>query len=258
MTPGSTIEDRARLLAGRYPAAADVLSFYARLAEQQRVLADRSPMRGLEDEQVLGAIPGFLDWLTQHAPASLAESASDLHRLSTGDWREWLDRAFVEELTGPTPIDSAALFVVEAVTQPFARRVARAGDAPPPPRPSEAADARCPSCGCRPVAGVLREEGHGARRALVCARCDTEWSFPRVCCPGCGEQEFAALPVYSAEQFAHVLVEACDRCRRYVKTVDLTKDGLALPAVDDLASLPLDLWARDAGYVRLRANLLRL
>jgi formate dehydrogenase maturation protein FdhE len=44
----------------------------------------------------------------------------------------------------------------------------------------------------------------------------------------------------------------------YVKTIDLTLDGQAVPVVDDVASVPLDLWARDAGYVRLRPNLLRL
>jgi FdhE protein len=104
---------------------------------------------------------------------------------------------------------------------------------------------------------VLREEGHGARRALVCVRCATEWAFPRVSCPSCGEHEFDKLPVYTADAFPHVRVEACDGCRRYVKTVDLTKDGLAIPQVDDVASLPLDLWARDRGYVRLRGNLLR-
>jgi FdhE protein len=55
-----------------------------------------------------------------------------------------------------------------------------------------------------------------------------------------------------------VRIEACDTCRTYLKTVDLSKDGLAVPLVDDLASLPLDLWARAEGYARLKANLLRL
>jgi FdhE protein len=78
-----------------------------------------------------------------------------------------------------------------------------------------------------------------------------------VCCPACGEDDFDSLPVYTADPFEHVRVEACDRCRRYLKSVDLTRDGLAIPQVDDLASLPLDLWAREQGYVRVHANLLR-
>ena len=47
------------------------------------------------------------------------------------------------------------------------------------------------------------------------------------------------------------------RCT-YVKTIDLTRDGLAVPVVDDLASVTLDLWARERGYQRLYPNLLRL
>jgi FdhE protein len=53
-------------------------------------------------------------------------------------------------------------------------------------------------------------------------------------------------------------VDACDSCRRYVKTIDLTRDGTAVPIVDDIATLTLDLWARGQGYERLRPNLLRL
>jgi formate dehydrogenase maturation protein FdhE len=53
-------------------------------------------------------------------------------------------------------------------------------------------------------------------------------------------------------------VEACDSCHSYLKTVDLTKDGHAVPVVDELATIPLDLWAADHGYQKLRTNLLGL
>jgi FdhE protein len=77
-------------------------------------------------------------------------------------------------------------------------------------------------------------------------------------CPACGQQEFDALPVYTATEFEHVRVDACDACRRYVKTIDLTKNGLAVPPVDDIATVALDLWARERGYTRLKANVLAL
>ena len=41
------------------------------------------------------------------------------------------------------------------------------------------------------------------------------------------------LAAYTAEEFAHVRVEACDSCRHYIKTVDLTKDGRAVPVYND-------------------------
>ena len=36
----------------------------------------------------------------------------------------------------------------------------------------------------------------------------------------------------------YVRVEACESCRCYLKTIDLTRNGLAVPEVDDLASIP--------------------
>ena len=113
---------------------------------------------------------------------------------------------------------------------------------------------RCPRCAGPPVAAVLREEGHGAKRFLLCALCLREWECLRIVCPACGEQEFDKLPVYTAEQFAHVRIDACDRCHHYIKTIDLTKDGLAVPCVDDIASVSLDLWARERGYTRIRTT----
>jgi FdhE protein len=248
---------RAQLLAQRYPAAGDLLSFYAQLTECQRTLLRQSSGPDDDTEPLLEAIPVFLDWLARHAPVRLAESAAHLRQLTADDWRAWFDLAFKEPPPDPSPRESATLFVAESIVQPFAERQARVVRQRDAGAVGSATPARCPVCGCAPVAGVLREEGHGARRALVCARCATEWAYPRASCPSCGEQEFDKLPVYAADAFPHVRVEACDSCRRYLKTVDLTKDGLAIPQVDDVASLPLDLWARDHGYMRLRDNLLR-
>jgi FdhE protein len=54
----------------------------------------------------------------------------------------------------------------------------------------------------------------------------------------------------------HVRVEACDTCKSYLRTIDLTKDGHAVPLVDDLAAISLTLWADERGYRRLQPNLL--
>jgi FdhE protein len=255
MTPDpiSARAARARVLAARYPAAAGVLTFYAKLAEYQSSLLDSAADTSPDEAALVAMVPPFLDWLSREAPARLAQSALDL-RSAPGDWGGRLASAFTDEGSN-VPEDAVAMFVAESIVQPWAEREAKM--LAPQSVPGAQTPARCPACGCAPVAGVLREEGHGARRTLVCARCATEWSFRRVCCPACGEDDFDSLPVYTADPFEHVRVEACDRCRRYLKSVDLTRDGLAIPQVDDLASLPLDLWAREQGYVRVHANLLR-
>lgn len=56
--------------------------------------------------------------------------------------------------------------------------------------------------------------------------------------------------------FPHLRVEACDSCRHYIKAVDLTLSGLAIPEVDELAAIPLDLWARENDYIKLQPNIL--
>jgi FdhE protein len=83
-----------------------------------------------------------------------------------------------------------------------------------------------------------------------------EWEYRRIVCPACGEEDVHKLAVYTAKEFAHVRVEACDTCHAYIKSVDLTKDGHAVPAVDELATIPLNLWAADHGYHKLQTNLL--
>jgi len=105
----------------------------------------------------------------------------------------------------------------------------------------------CPQCGARPLLGVLRPEGDGGKRFLLCSFCSQEWEFRRILCPTCGEEAESKLPVYVAEQLPHIRVEVCDTCQFYIRTVDLTKDGHAIPLVDDLAAIPLSLWAHEKG-----------
>jgi len=57
-----------------------------------------------------------------------------------------------------------------------------------------------------------------------------EWSFGRILCPACGEETVEKLAIYTANQFDHVRVEACETCHYYIKTVDLTKNGLLYPS----------------------------
>jgi FdhE protein len=153
-------------------------------------------------------------------------------------------------------LEQPTIFLVEALLQPFAEAVATSGEWAPV-APSGGA-IRCPACTGLPVVGVLREKGHGAQRSFVCGLCFTEWPTLRLMCPACGEERFDRLPVFRAGGVGAARVDACDACRAYVKTIDLTEDGEAVPLVDDLASVPLDLWARGEGYARIRPNLLRL
>ena len=113
----------------------------------------------------------------------------------------------------------------------------------------------CTFCGSKPLAGVLRPEGDGAKRSLVCSFCYTEWDYLRIACPACEESRDERMCVYIASQFEHIRVDACETCKTYIKTVDLTKNGLAIPEVDELAAIPLTLWADEQGYTKLSRNI---
>jgi len=263
---------RAQRLALEHPEAAALLRFYASLAAYQASLLkkgsgvfvarassgnkDSRPLfrQRLDTTLVLAAIPDLLSWLQQNAPPAISHEIEQLAVMDGSRWEETLD----EYLEGTQDDREGSLdtFVIEVVIQPFAEQLARSEWQPGSRLGSSGS--RCPYCGGRPVLGVLREEGHGAKRTLVCGLCLTEHDYLRGLCPACDEQRFDALPIYTADKFGHVRVDACDTCHTYLKTIDLTKDGTAVPVVDDLASVSLDLWARDRGYRRLRPNLLRL
>ena len=108
-----------------------------------------------------------------------------------------------------------------------------------------------PARECVPLAAVRRETG----RSLVCARCFDEKPAVSDACPACGR---GGLFVYSEAEFPHIRIEACGVCRTYLKAIDLGLDPDAVPEVDELAAIPLDLWAAARGYRKLTPNLFGL
>lgn len=264
---------RARTLAKENPAARAMLSFYADLAETQQSLrpladgvsrhADGDFAARINLEAASDAAAALLGWLQHAAPEPLARASANASRLGRAEWLDLMRRRMRH-----LDIDEPLGFIVDALLQPFAAEAARAhrrgpsspgsGGVPHTPHGAGGHHACCPVCGGPPVVAALREAGQGAKRTLVCGLCFTEWDVLRTWCPACDEHRFDALPVYTADTVEHVRIDACDTCQVYLKTVDLTKNGHAIPIVDDLATVSLDLWARDAGYRRLCPNLLRL
>jgi FdhE protein len=77
----------------------------------------------------------------------------------------------------------------------------------------------------------------------------------RIRCPSCGEAEPEKLPYFHDETRAAFRIEACETCKRYLKSIDLTLDARPIAEVDDLVSLSLDLWAQEHGYTRIEPGL---
>ena len=116
---------------------------------------------------------------------------------------------------------------------------------------------QCPFCGGAPWISARREGSlmEGARRTLGCALCGGEWLFGRILCPSCFEGDPNKLPSFQNDKHSAVRIEACDTCRRYVKSLDLSQDARPIPEVDDLASIAMDLWAAEQGYTRIEPGL---
>ena len=254
---------RAEELGAQYTFAAEFLRFYAAIARFQESLygdlyrssagSDSEPFAHPLPRELAGRFGEFLSVVEQNGPAPLREAAHELRdggedphfQLLTVFWNE----AQTDALP-PGPND----FFARAFLQPYAASIRSRSSM----RGGGPTLYLCPFCKRKPGVGVLRPLGDGGQRSLVCSFCLGEWEFRRIVCPGCGEENHAKLPVYTAEELKHVRMECCDSCRCYIKTVDLTKSGLAEPIVDEIASIPLDLWAQKQGYTKVQCNLLQL
>jgi FdhE protein len=257
---------RAEELATQYPLAAEMLRFFvpvARFQDESYYSAEKalkSQEQSVSFAQPLAAgvlerFPGFLSLVEGIGPGPVAAAARELRNQTANRQRELLS-AFWTSAGAPLSNsgDGDQEFFARAFLQPYAEFVReRTGKQQQGPTPC-----LCPFCSRKPGVGVLRPLGDGGQRSLVCSFCLGEWEFRRIVCPGCGEEDHAKLPVYTAEEFKHVRVECCDTCRNYIKTVDLTRNGLADPVVDEIASIPLDLWAQKQGYTKLQVNLMLL
>jgi FdhE protein len=252
---------RAEQLATQYTFAAEILGFYIHVARFQQSLHQRiesasqkKTAASLSDlpqsPELLASFPPFLSMIEERAPADFAKIANHLRNSSSSAWSDLLNHCWA---TAAEP-DVAEEYLGLAFLQPYAEFVrSRSGL-----QLDGYTYSLCPFCNRKPALGVLRPQGDGARRNLVCGFCLCEWEFRRIVCAGCGQEDQVKLPVYTAEQFPHIRVECCDACHTYIKSVDLAKNGLADPVVDELASVPLDLWAQEHGYAKLRPNLLGL
>lgn len=249
---------RAGKLAREYPFAAEILKFYADVAGFQKILyrqaaAESAPLvqdsRPLQErlnlQLALQHLPTLLSLVEKHGPPGLAGAARELREQGQQHWLEMLNAGINGERGEP------AHFFARAALQPLAEYLAYSSSL----QLTNYSGPLCPLCSARPQAAVLRPEGDGAKRSLICSFCLLEWNFRRVVCPACGEQDKDKLPRYSAPDFPHLRIEACDSCKLYLKSVDLSVNGLAIPIVDEIAAAPLDLWAGERGYRKIESNL---
>ncbi len=269
-------------LRGRHAFAAELLDFYgAVLSVQERAFDEaisiRPPAQHLVAYVAEMVAPAVAEVSVACGPAKLREGVAA--RMDSGDPREivaaWIggeeqpviDRYIARAALGP---------VLEALGPEIAASCIGVRDR-----------LHCPFCGGSPQVSYFAVAGDdlaAGGRFLCCARCHGTWGFPRMTCAGCGESSTARLSIFSEEGttsgergsvvrglpvgpnghngsapkaiFPHVRIEACDTCRHYLLNIDLAADPAAVPIVDELDALPLDLFARERGFSKITPNLM--
>lgn len=202
------------------------------------------------------ALAYFLDLLNIAEKDSPGETVELREKLLTGeiDFRDLLlahffseDDSEGEEESGENKeaaFDLIELFMEECMRPAFELVAEKYG---PIIEKSKWAEGFCPICGKEPKIGEIKEKD--GKRYLFCSQCGIEWSYKRIKCPFCGNEEQQTLAYFTVEDDERYRVDVCNECRRYIKIVDFraTNEEPNLD-VEDIATLHLDILANEEGY----------
>lgn len=274
-SPWTARKLRAEELCDRHPFAAELLTLYLALVPVQEDAwrtTHESPPPPAELARWAAArvLPAVVEATVAAGPATLSEAVV----------RRFSDDAIDDALAGWLAGDEL---------DPVDRYLARASLAPALEALGERAGAACaqehgedgllcPTCGGLPQLSCVADSGEAlvsGRRSLRCSRCGSGWDYTRSACPACGESDEARLLVFTEQWsgpvsrngngngdgpgqavFPNLRITGCESCRRYLIEVDMARDGRAVPEIDELAAVPLDLYAADQGLTKVTPNLM--
>jgi hypothetical protein len=284
--PWAVRRTRADALRDRYTFARGPLALFRALLDVQEPVwtaarSDAPAAAAVAAYAAERALPGVVQATSAAGPAPLV----DLVRATVGGAapddraamiRRWLDGE------DQTPVER---YLARASAGPVLEALASRDGLRPA---EESADGRrCPACGGLPQLSYFAapvESLASGPRSLVCSRCATVWAYPRLTCAFCGETDTARLTILAEEgteerslsgstvrglrgreeaaaaagrpRFPHMRIDACTACSRYLVSIDLGREPRAVPLVDELAAIPLDLHAQESGFTKVVPNLM--
>ena len=254
--PYSRRRQRAQELQQRYDFAVEVLAFYEQLVTLQEAAY-------AETLVAPPAAPDVARYAAEHVLPRVVQ-------LSAQSGPPYLMQAVLERFQEADFEDIVARWLRSEELSAIDRYLARASSAPVLEALGEAVsqacrgpqdDCHCPRCGGLPQVSyfaVSEEDLVTAHRYLECARCAFAWAYARMTCAFCGETESAKLLIFDdmgePPYFPHVRIDGCASCSRYLLNVDMSRDRQAVPVVDELAAIPLDLYARERGLQKIVPN----
>jgi FdhE protein len=232
-----------------------MLHLYAALLDVQ----EPAFLAALEDRPVPAALAAYVgervmadvvEATVAAGPPALAVAAPE--RLHAGGLEEAVGRWLAGE-----PVSPVERYLARAAASPVLEAL---GAAAAEARRGPPGEGDCPHCGGSAQLSFIPESSEALvtpSRRLLCSRCAGDWVHERVTCPACGERSTARLSIHAAEeQLPHLRAEACESCRRYLIAVDLRREPEAVPVVDELVALPLDLHMQERGFAKIVPNLM--
>ena len=268
---------RAEALRDRHPFAAEVLGCYLALVDVWQDAWDLTRASGPSPERlpqwaVENVLPRVIKATESAGPDALVQAASA--RIELGGF----EPAIAEWLAGGD-LPPVERYLARACTYASLQALGDDAGAACADDPSPRGGKRCPRCGGAPQLSFRSQSDDrlvSGRRQLSCARCGHSWQFSSSACPSCGETEGAKRTVYSEQRdgpvvgrddgagddamsaalFPHLRIDACAACQRHLIDVDLGRDARAVPEVDELAAIPLALYAADQGLTKITPNLM--
>ena len=277
-----TLRERAQQLKGKRPGYGALLDFYVAVRESQ--VASRSSVRvdsvtvkkngkGLLTEEgfslvekenfpvdmeasidlfrslcrVGSAANPYFATQVNKIDQALHDGTMDLKALCTGGGREQT----IEQVAADRRLDKQVLsFLVRSSTKPSIEAGMEhfRGELDP----ETWRKGVCPVCGSLPSLSLLK--GEEGRRNLLCSFCGYQWRTDRLSCPACNNKDQESLGYFCGEGEEAFRIDLCDRCHRYIKTIDYRNLEESDPCLEDLATLHLDVLAAQKGYRRAAPN----
>lgn len=175
---------------------------------------------------------------------------------STGETEELLsryyDEPFLNTVAERLEIEKAILtFLIQMSIQPSIRAQREQLNGKVNPR--DWLRGYCPVCGSLPQMSELKEEG---KRCFLCSFCGYEWLGLRLQCPYCENSNHKQLHYFYAEGQEAYRVDVCDKCKKYIKTIDSRKlDYTPDLYLEDIVTMHLDIIASKKGFQRPLRNI---
>jgi FdhE protein len=272
------LKKRIRQLKEKRPGYADILDFYEKVKEAQentKASLTVAPVQPKEESKSLLTKPGSpllrteyfsidvevsvalfqsLCQIGKKANPHMAERVSKIEEVIRGKTidlkkllREGGKEEKIEKIAEESGLDRKVLsFLIHNSRKPSIEAEVKHIRAEIDPE--KWMKGHCPICGSPPDLSLLKEEV--GKRYLVCSYCRCQWRVERLLCPFCDNREPNSLHYLFGEEEEAFRIDLCEKCHQYIKTIDLRIIEPPDPALEDLATLHLDILASQKGYKR--------